>query len=225
MILWGETLGKPQIKISPCTLLSHVCSGRGTHPTGSINRAPCWAAAGIALQQVCRIWATCLWQIPVLLPASHPILLAAGGTAPLLPLAPAAVPRLQGAPLPPTQGLLFMAKAEAGCLGMDGIHVPDALGWGLGVPLTVQPNRAQSLPWVLPCWVPGWFFWVVSFIEGWIASQTNAPLQWCTTCFLVDYAGLKARTALTCRCEDCAVQPTALQEALCSQNVRMGMDV
>lgn len=101
MILWGETLSKPQMKISPWDLLSRVCRGRKTHHTGRINRAPCWAAAAIAPQQVCRIWASCLCQIPLLLPASCPILLAAGRGCPAPPPAPSSCVRAARSPTPP----------------------------------------------------------------------------------------------------------------------------
>lgn len=129
MILWGETLSH-RWKYLQWDLRSCMCRGRETHHLGRINGAPCWAAAGITPQQVCRIWATCLCQIPVLLPASCPCFWQLEGLPRFSPWHPAAVRGLQGAPLPLHKRIALYGKGRAWLLGMDSIHVPNALGLG-----------------------------------------------------------------------------------------------
>lgn len=53
MILWGETLSKPQMKISQRDLLRWVYGGRETHCSGRINRA----LVGLQLASCSSRWA------------------------------------------------------------------------------------------------------------------------------------------------------------------------
>lgn len=236
MVLWGETLSKPQMKTSQWNLLSWVYGGREIHRTGRINRA----LVGLQL-------------------ASHPSRWAGFGHVPLPdPHAPARIsPHPSGSwwELPPcsppravpgscvkaarnfrlcAQRSLFMGKAEGSVWGWTITMCPEEFWAGEGErPQLSGKTNSQALPCQSrPCLadyeaVDVLLICTVSFFQGWIACQTatNASLQWSSTCFLVGYAGLKAWETLGCSHRDSALGPTALQEAASAQSMTMGTDI